>query len=448
MRNLARALLLAAVIVLAADASPALATSPWWQVISSARPAQLPAQPGSTAELALTAENLGDAVLTTSTSSPVLIANTLPEGLEATAIAGSSPGKEGTPQAPFPLQCSLAKLSCTFEGTLAPYDTLEVRIAVRVKPGAHSGEANQVSVSGGGAPPSSLARPLTYGEGPTPFGVDEFRTRFEEEGGALDTRPGSHPFQMTTTVAINQGPDTSPVENVVHKPNVQPVALTRDVFTKFPAGFIGDPVPVPVCTLGQFLAMQVGGGPGQDPENNACPAQSAVGVASVTINEPSALGYATFTVPLFAVESYFGEPARFGFVVPIGNVPVLLDASVRSNPGEGAVPGLSEDYGLNVDSSQIDQTAGLISARVTVWGTPNDPRHDNSHGWGCLFEVRGVGQHSPCNQSHEALPPAFLTTPTTCDAPLQSSVEVDSWGAAGRLHRHAPIRTRTDPPGL
>ena len=430
LKTAATAATAALVLLLGLPVAPASALSPWWQLTSAARPGLLPSKPGETGEIALSAENLGDGVLDTQATSPVVLSDVLPEGLEATAIAGSSPIGHGSPNNFLPLKCSLAKISCEFEGSLFPYDALEVRVAVKVKAGAHSGESNSVAATGGGSPAATLARPLTFGEGPTPFGVEDFRTRFEEEGGTLDTRPGSHPFQMTTTVAINQGPDRMPVENVEHKPSVQPAGLARDVLTKFPAGFVGDPVPVPTCSLGQFLAIQVGGGAGKNPEDNACPQQSAVGVASVTIFEPSFLTYSTFTVPLFAVESYFGEPARFGFSIPLGNVPVLLDAAVRSNAGEGAIPGVSEDYGLNVDSNQISQTAGLISARVTVWGTPNDPRHNNSHGWGCMFETRST-QHSPCSQTSEAKPPAFLTTPTTCNAPLQASVEVDSWAQPG-----------------
>ena len=421
--SLALGLLLALVV----GATPALALSPWWQLTSASRPGNLPAQAGGTGEIAVTAENLGDGVLDTEgASGEVVLVDTLPAGLEATGIAGSAPAVEHQVNAASQLACSLSGLSCSFQGELAPYQSLEVRISVRVKSGAQTGEANEVSVSGGGAPASSLSRPLVFSDQPTPFGVQDFRTRFEEEGGGLDDRAGSHPFQMTTIVALNQGPDTAPLESETHRPKAEPAGgMVKDVLTKFPAGFIGDPIPFPVCSLGKFLAFDVGGG--VNPEENGCTANSAVGVASVTIYEPKILGYVTFSVPLFALEPYFGEPARFGFAIPIGNVPVILDAAVRTSPGEGAVPGLSEDYGLNVDSTNITQTAGLVSARVTVWGTPGDPRHDNSRGWSCLYETDEVKPHGTCGGAEEEHPPAFLTTPTSCVGPLQASVEVDSW---------------------
>jgi hypothetical protein len=423
-------------------AMPALAAEPWWELSSLSRPGYLPSQPGETGEIAVTAENLGDAAVNSkpgATGGPVVIADTLPAGLEATEIGGNEPGPEGSPNEFSPLKCSLVRLSCTFEGVLAPYTVLELRIGVKVKAGAHSGELNAAEVTGGDAPDASVSHPITLSDSPTPFGVENFRTRFEEEGGTPDTRAGSHPFQMTTTVAINQSADSVPANNPnkeYDKPKVHPIGLAKDVFTKFPVGFIGDPTPFPTCTLGKFLTMATGRD--KNPEDNACPAQSAVGVASVIINEPDILAYSTFVVPLFALEPYYGEPARFGFAIPIGNVPVVLDASVRSGAGEGALPGESEDYGLSVDTSNITQSTGLLSANVTVWGTPGDPRHNISRGWGCLYEARGLPLHTPCERPEQEHPPAFLTTPTSCAGPLQASVEADSWGEAGVFADYLP----------
>ena len=107
------------------------------------------------------------------------------------------------------------------------------------------------------------------------------------------------------------------------------------------------------------------------------PQQTAIGVASVTFNEPQRSVMSPSTVPLFNLEPYYGEPARFGFFIAKGNVPVVLDTSLRDGPGE--------DYGVNVTSTNISQVAGVTSVRVTFWGVPNDPRHDNSRGWGCLY---------------------------------------------------------------
>ncbi len=378
-------------------------------------------------EIAVTAENLGDAPLNTEAGA-VTIADVLPPNLQAVSIAGNEPGIEADFIIPQPLPCSLTALACTFGGTmigfrreefkkLAPYDQLEMRIAVRVLPGASAVETNRVSASGGGAPAASLSRPVRLNGEPTRYGVEDWRLRAEEEGGGFATQAGSHPFQVTGTVAINQGPDTAPLTDV--KPVAEPAVLSKDITTVLPAGLIGDPVPLSRCTITQFLTEL-------NFRENACPQDTAIGVASVTINEPAISGYATVTVPLFNLEPYFGEPARFGFFVPKANVPVVLDTSIRSGPGE--------DYGIDVKSTNISQVGGLTSARVTFWGVPDDPRHDNSRGWECLYTTRGnVGEVEGqfCESSKDPHPPAFLTMPTTCEGPLQSSAEADSWKEPG-----------------
>jgi hypothetical protein len=436
----ARLILIAAGLVsLALGAQSALAASPWWLLRSMDRPAQLPSQPGETGEIAVVAEDVGDVAANASTGdAPVVLHDILPGGLEAVAIGASSPGFQDPPNRPDgPTSCSLAQLSCRFAKELAPFTQLEIRIRVKVKEGAHSGERNRVEVTGGGAPSASASAAVSYGTGTGRFGVESFSTRFEEEGGAPDTQAGSHPFQLTTTVTLNQGPDEETAENGAHKPTVTPIGLAKDVFTKFPVGFIGDPTPVPTCSILQFLRFIVTAPAGQNQEENLCPAQTAVGVASVTIYEPLILSYSTFTVPLFNLEPEFGEPARFGFAIPLGDAPVVLDASLRSEAGEGAVPGQSEDYGINVDATNITQTAALINATVTVWGTPGDPRHNTSRGWSCIYETTGE-DHAPCVHSEEKHPPAFLTVPTSCAGPMQASVEADSWGKPGAFEDVLP----------
>ena len=365
-------------------------------------------------EIAITAENLGDASFD-ATTFPVMLSDVLPPNLEAVGIAAIEPGSTYNIAPPIP--CSLASLSCTFKGVLVPYSELEARIAVRVKPGAAASEQNTVRVSGGGVPVASLSRPLRLTEQPSVYGIEDWRLRAEEEGGALATQAGTHPFQVTGTVMLNQGPDKNPVSK--ERAKVEPVALSKDIITKTPAGLIGDPVPVPRCTMQQFLTDI-------SFEENLCPQQTAVGVVSVSVNEPVIVGYANLTVPLFNLDPYYGEPARFGFLIAAGDVPVVLDTSLRDGPGE--------DYGVNISSKDISQIAGLTDVRVTLWGDPNDPRHDNSRGWGCLALTRGhfepeIGE--TCNPSAEQHPPAFLTMPTSCDGPLQSSAEADSWKEPG-----------------
>jgi hypothetical protein len=424
-------------IIAVASASAAESFSPrlWWRLGSGARPSVL--APGSEGEIVLSAENLGDAatviVHAEGPPTPVRISDTLPPGLEATGIAGVQPKLGGSPTETVALSCSpdLQHLACESTVPLVSYDQLEVRIKVRVlagarvcEPGSSACERNEVGVSGGEAPPVHIARPVAISQGGPPFGVEEYELTPEEEGGGLDTQAGSHSFQVTGTIALDQGPDGA---GLAGPPSVGPAVAARRIAARLPVGLVADPSTVARCPEWQFLLSD---GEGQGSE---CPEQAAVGVASVTAQTPGSRETFTVAAPIFNVEPQAGEPARFGFFVPFANAPVLLDTSVRSGPGE--------DWGVDLDTSELPQDAGLISARVTFWGAPDGLAHKESRGWGCLEleRARTVISYEPClSFSDEAHPPALVRLPTSCTGALQSSVQVDSWPAGSEPETFMP----------
>jgi hypothetical protein len=393
-----------------AGSSPAFAASPWWHLGSSSRPSNLEAE--GEGQIVVTAANLGDASVDGG-KTPVQIEDMLPPGLEVLSVkAIAETVGSGGPYVALP--CSkkpfLNPVSCTFEGTLAPYGSIELSIGVKVKEGAGAGEVNEASVSGGLAQSASVRRPLRIG-GEQSFGVDDYELAPEEEGGALDTQAGSHPFQLTSTLTLNQRADASPV------------ALAKDLKFNLPPGLIGNPTPFPQCTLGQFLTITPSGSKNTNP-NNLCPSQTAVGVAMITVNEPGGTfgkPLTVFSVPVFNLEPSVGEPARFAFLV--FSTPVFLDPAVRSGG----------DYGVTVNVSNISQIAALIKSEVIFWGVPGDPRHDNARGWGCLEAAREQTFHAPCNASEAHHPPPLLSLPTSCSGPLHSSVQADSWADPGSV---------------
>jgi hypothetical protein len=355
-------------------------------------------------QIVLTVANLGDGDAN-GAGTPVSIVDKLPPGLEAVAIRGLAGLNENEYHGP--VVCSLEPaLNCTFAGTLPPYEEIEVDIAVNVRKGATSGEINEASVSGGGARPVSLKRPVMLGAASTLFGVENYEMTPEEDGGGLDTQAGSHPFQLTTTLMLNQGRDPT-----------KPPSLAKDLIFKLPPGLIGNPTPFPQCSDPAFL-------------NGAelideCPDNTVVGIAAVTIvlaeSKPN-----KFIVPLFNLKPQVGEPARFGFFV--GGVQVVLDTSVRTGG----------DYGVTVSVDNITQTATFMSSRVTFWGVPGDPRHDNARGWNCIddeYYCHGIEmltlKPAPCIAVGEQHPRPLLTSPTSCTGPLLTSVEADSWKQPG-----------------
>jgi hypothetical protein len=466
----------AALVLLALGASSASAAEPWWQLSSSSAPAHL--QPGACegfnepqalpqcGQVVVRAENLGDLSLSGS-STPVTISDVLPAGVRAVGIArtqtsfaqanehGSLACSPASPATVFPA----AGVTCTWGEAFAlpPYEVLEVAIYVEVEPGASSGE-NEVAVSGGegyacekqeggvfttslcaGATysvpstgsyeahltarevaPASLKRPVMIG-GPTSFGVEEYTFTNENEGGAADTQAGSHPFQQTTNIALDQG---TPVEGA--QPSnytAKPPALAKDLHFQWPAGLIGNATVLPQCTEVQF-STEVNGGV------NLCEADTAVGVASVTIvpeHDPAG-GLRTEEVPVFNLVPSRGEPARFGFEVQ--KATVIIDPSVRTG----------SDYGITVNVENIDQVVAFVASRVTVWGVPGDPSHDNERGWGCMEGGAFVRESSvaSCTPEDERNPPAFLSLPTSCTGPLHTSVEADSWQEPGDVLTYGP----------
>ncbi len=468
------------------------ADSPWWQVSSSSAPARLqsgacegPNTPQSLpqcGQIVVRAINLGDVPVSGSTT-PVTITDALPAGLVAKGIAraytssgfvstGFGPEDEGH----GPMACSAAPpasafpasgVTCTWSSSAAlpPNEVLEVAIEVEVGsvvPGAENeveisgGEGDACEAQEGGAYTTpfcsdasegvafgyqaenvsgsyeehlngrlvhsvSLKRPVAVG-GTTPFGVEEYSLQNENVGGSFDTQAGSHPFQQTTNVAFNQGTPIGANDNSSFEQ--APPALAKDLHFLWPAGLIGNTTALPQCTEPQFTAELTGGA-------DLCPADAAVGVASVTVLLQHGVGLRTEEVPVFNLVPTRGEPARLGFEAE--HATVTIDASVRTG----------SDYGVTVNVTNTTQLVVFIASRVTVWGVPGARIHAYSRGWGCMQEGALYKESSrdvaPCTAQAQSDPPAFLTLPTSCTGPLQTSVLADSWQEPENVLSYGPV---------
>ena len=412
----------------AASAQAPPPPSPWWHLSSGARPSYLP--PGGSGEVVATVVNVGDTSTTEAGAQggPVTIVDRLPAGLRAVAVEGAMIDKGEARMSPFP--CSLETRSageaplavCPVTGSglpwgsaLPPFVAVEVRVSVVVEAGARTGEENEVSVSGGGAPPASISRPVTISAQLVPFGVEDYELSPEEAGGSIDTQAGSHPFQTTFALNLNQGAQTRLGNGIVA---ANPIGLTRDLHERFPPGLIGNPDAVPRCTDAQFFASR-----------NECPASSVVGVAISTVNDAAKDGLISFATPVFNLEPSRGEPARFGFLPDGREAPVYINASVRTGG----------DYGLTVEVSEISQAIEFVSNVVTFWGVPGNAAHDETRD-GCLLAT-AHSQYPPCEALGENDPPPFFQLPASCTGPLRSSVEVDSWEAPGNFATGENIAT-------
>ncbi len=401
--------LLGALLLLMAGAGPAFAGG-WWRLSSRAAPTFL--VPGEKATIILAASNVGDSGVSAS-KTPVVITDTLPPGLEATAIKGA-PAFEEVEEG-HQMTCELKTLSCASQPeTLAPFQALDVQIQVNVKRDASPGEQNDVSIRGGEqegqpgveTPRASLAQPITIKAQSTPFGVEEdgYALTPEEEGGTLDTQAGSHPFQLTTMLNLNQTVEAVGESGLV----AGAPALPKDLSFNLPPGLIGDPQAAPACSGIDFLAITQG-------DTNECKPESAIGVVVVTLDEPAQFHNITRAVPLWNLEPAQGEPARFGFEVL--KVPVVLDTSVRTGG----------DYGVSVSVDNAPQAAQILASEVTIWGAPGDPRHDQSRGWACVLGGVYFHHEVPCEPPTTRPTSAFLTLPTSCTGPMKTTIEGHSW---------------------
>jgi hypothetical protein len=343
-------------------------------------------EPSGEAELALSAINLGNAPAGGS-AGPITFVDVLPPGAAAVHVSASAAGEAGM------FECSISAprvASCIYDGSLVPYDQIELRIAVDLQAGEAWREgANLFTVGGAGAPAAALERPLVPAGQGGRLGFEEFHLGPEEEGGEVGREAGSHPFQVTAAVSLTQ---TS---------QAQPTALPKDLQLRLPTGLVATASAVPRCPIARFYEED-------------CPQESVVGVGSFAVNEFASPGVRWLVTPIFNLEPSLGEPARFGSLP--SKVPVIINSSIRA-----------DDYSAELSIGNITEVAGLLGTTVTLWGVPQDPRHDAERGLSCLYAARGVAGYS-CGRLEASDPEAMLSMPTACDGPsLRSFATVVPW---------------------
>jgi hypothetical protein len=348
-------------------------------------PRHLP--PGGEGTVTLQVANLGDAAAE-GASSPIVITDTLPEGIEATGVTSGA-------------ECVLVSVQlvrCEYHGGLAAFNRqITVEIRVRIS-GATSGAlVNEASAGGGGAVNTHISEPVFVSSEVAGNGLEKLQNLLTNEDGSPDTLAGSHPFEMNTTVVPN-------------------TANTKDVHMVFPAGFVANTNVLAQCTTAEFDEIL-------PPQHaNGCPADSAVGIARLFLG---ILGEHALrpTVPVFNLVPAPGEPIRLGFAPE--SIPVIVDTTVRTG----------KDYAAVANINNIQQLLGFQEAQLTIWGTPADPVHNADRGWNCLFHQLGLyGEGEfPCSPPENPRVVPFLTLPSSCTGPagLATTANADTWLSPG-----------------
>ena len=441
-----------AVLAVLGGAGRAVAAEPWWHLSTISAPA---AANSSEARIDVLADNVGDArtsgtanehlaeaLVRDETKGFITVVDKLPPGVSVSEVkqggGGQGPNIYGSGlEAEFkryeafgfkpPKLCSVSgqamtgqTVECKNGDQVWPYEQIFLIMTVKVAAGAGRGP-NEVSISGGGAP-SVISRRTLAVEGRPSYGVQSYELTPEEEGGSPNTQAGSHPFQLTTALMLNtQAVEVGP-GGLKEDDEVQPVAFTKDLHFNLPPGLVGNPTPLPKCSVRQFLLFDSSKG------KDLCPDDTVVGVATPIVSEYHGGGPPLLaqSFPLIMLEPSVGEPAKFGFTTPLG--PVILDTHLRTGG----------DYGVVVTVSNITQALAFMGNIVTFWGVPPDARHNEARNYECLIAVEqsaepGELPEASCPGDRTQQP--LLIMPTSCTGPLRTTIEVDSWSEIREVYR-------------
>ena len=397
-------------------------TGAWWHLNSGASPTSLQpgagGEPGPEGRIWVDATDLGWEAMKASEAHPIVLSDTVPEGIEIVPGGASIYyTKEGSRPSPVACPVSGQTVTCTVTaGHVYASEGFELIIDVRAAPGREDGEAlaNTARVSGGAGEAQELealeatqTHAIPISSTPVAFGVERYELQAEDEQGAEATQAGSHPFQLTTTLDLRDTQTIDPQNGYAMESTPEAV---RNLHFVLPPGLVGDINIVPRCSEVDFNTIY-------DGDSNACPAATAVGVADIKFYEPKVYGTKVEAVPVFNLVPAPGEPARFG--IEFAKVTVPLTTRVLTD----------SSYAVEVSAQNISQVAATIGSQVTFWGVPGDPRHNSSRGWECL----AGGRFEHARESAPACPAsagdpgsAFLTLPALCTQP-ETTVTAQSW---------------------
>ncbi|HTT94431.1 MAG TPA: hypothetical protein VMF55_07145 [Solirubrobacterales bacterium] len=215
-------------------------------------------------------------------------------------------------------------------------------------------------------------------------------------GGDFDHLAGAHPdltFSFGVATRLTKEGAEWPAEGV------------HDVNLELPPGLVGNPTSVPACPLQDFY---------RSTQSSTTQCQVASQVGWVVLRASNSNQIQEPKISLYNLAASPDQPARFAFLY-LG-VPVFIGAGVR--PG---------DYGIDSGSRNTDQTLGIMSVTVHLWGVPALSSHDAERlpfGY-TEYPVFVFPTSSP------APPKPLLRNPTFCGAAEPFNAKVDSWEHPG-----------------
>jgi hypothetical protein len=312
--------------------------------------------------------------------STVTLTDTLPAGLSIqgvqffwTAIGRENLGFFCEPTA-VPVRCDLPV-------AVVPDETLEMRVFVKVLPGAAASLTDAAGVSGGGTAAAAASVQNTNGAATPPFGVSAFRVLTAGLDGVPDTQAGAHPYELTVGVDLNNALFGLTPE--AQSPEYTSVRDVKDLVVDLPVGYLGSALATPTCGLAQLAAER-------------CPADTVVGHI-----QTETLALSNVNAPLYNISPEHGFAAEFGFLNHAFPGSHVIYANVASTPA---------GYVLRTTTSEIPQVS-LTGLVVNFYGNPSE---------------RDGGGTAPVAQ---------FTNPSACSGePVRTTMHIDSWQAPGRYN--------------
>ena len=215
----------------------------------------------------------------------------------------------------------------------------------------------------------------------------------ENRNGTSDSQAGSHPYAFNIHFALKTD-GSGQTEG----------GDMRDVVIDLPPGLLGNPLAVPSCPRLSFE--------GAVPN---CAPSTQIGVLHAILP-----GAGEAAGPLYNLTPSPGVAAQIGFS-NIG-LTALTSASLRSEAG----------YGIRASVPNLPLAVSEVTA--TIWGVPADPDHKPERG-----NFGGQDSDAPLR--------AYFTLPTSCGAPPELTVAVDSKLAPGVFSTEtAPLRDKSANP--
>jgi hypothetical protein len=292
---------------------------------------------------------------------------------------------------------------------LKPDDEYVMAVPVDASPGLDgTSVVAHATVTGGGAPSVSASTTTPVTTNPASFGFEALSTSLTDSTGAPVTQAGAHPWNFNTHLLLNTD---SKLDGTVDA-----AGLLRDAHVSLPRGLVVNPQATPIrCTEAQFEDTTRNG-------SAACPDASVVGIArGSTPAIGGAVAAGTLDAPVYNMVAPPGAPAELGFAIEIAPLFAHLRGGIDS----------SGDYALTADLSELQQYGHAVGVDLDLWGDPSNPAHDYRRG-DCNPDGYDVTQgyaRRTCPVTRSDTP--FLTMPSACSGPLQTSFSIDSYADTG-----------------